>query len=158
MPIYTLRRIQKIPAPVQEVWDFFSTPGNLKTITPPGMGFKVISAEDNRKMYVGQLIEYKVRPFLGIPLYWMTHIEEVKDKELFIDEQRKGPYRMWHHEHHFKTIEGGTEMTDIIQYKNPFGILGGLINWIVIKKKLENIFDFRYKKTEEIFGKWNEIV
>lgn len=154
MAAHQLKTTQKIPAPLQEVWDFFATPDNLKIITPASMGFKILSEEDGSRMYAGQIIEYKVRPFLGIPFYWMTEIAEVRDKELFIDEQRKGPFRLWHHEHHFKAIDGGTEMTDIIQYKVPFGILGRLVNWLFVCKKIQMIFRYRYGKTEELFGKW----
>jgi ligand-binding SRPBCC domain-containing protein len=154
MATHTLHSVQKIPASLQEVWDFFSNPGKLQVITPPYMKFKVISTEKTDHIYKGQIIEYKVRPLLGIPLYWMTEITEVIDKELFIDEQRKGPYRLWRHQHFFKTIPGGVEMTDMVEYQNPLGIIGRWGNWLFIKRQLKGIFDYRYKKVEEIFGKW----
>jgi len=119
------------------------------------MGFRVISKHHGEKMYAGQIIEYTVKPVLGIPIYWMTEITQVKDKEYFIDEQRFGPYKLWHHQHHFKAIEGGVEMTDIIHYKNPMWFLGTLANELFVKKQLQGIFDFRFKKVEEMFGKWN---
>jgi len=106
-------------------------------------------------MYAGQLIEYTVKPVAGIPLYWMTEITQVKDRTYFIDEQRFGPYSLWHHQHHFKEIPGGVEMTDIIHYKNPLGILGRIANDLFVKNKLKTIFDYRFKKVEEMFGKWN---
>jgi ligand-binding SRPBCC domain-containing protein len=105
-------------------------------------------------MYAGQIIEYTVKPVLGIPLYWMTEITQVKDKEYFIDEQRFGPYSLWHHQHHFKAIDGGVEMTDIIHYKNPLGIFGKITNALFVKNKLKGIFDYRFKKVEEMFGHW----
>ncbi len=105
-------------------------------------------------MYAGQLIEYRVRPFAGFPLYWMTEITQVKDREYFIDEQRFGPYALWHHQHHFMQTDGGTLMTDIVHYKNPLGLLGRLANRLFVRKKLKQIFDYRYKKIEELFGAW----
>jgi len=105
-------------------------------------------------MYAGQIIEYKVKPVLGIPVYWMTEITQVKDKQFFIDEQRFGPYSLWHHQHHFKAIPGGVEMTDIIHYKNPLGFIGRIANSLFIKKKLEGIFQYRFQKAEELFGAW----
>lgn len=145
---------QKIPVSLDRAWEFFSNPANLQAITPGNMGFTVISRQHGEKMYAGQLIEYKVRPLLGIPLYWMTEITQVKDQEYFIDEQRFGPYRFWHHQHHFKAIPGGVEMTDIIHYRNPLGFIGRLANKLFVAKKLESIFRYRFQKTEELFGVW----
>jgi ligand-binding SRPBCC domain-containing protein len=99
-------------------------------------------------MYEGLMIEYTVRPLLGIPMNWVTEIKTVKDLELFVDEQRVGPYKIWHHEHHFKEVEGGVEMTDIVSYMLPMGILGRMMHPIIVKKKLEEIFDFRFKAVE----------
>ncbi len=156
MAVYSIKTVQKIPVSLDKAWDFFSSPANLQAITPAKMGFTIISKHHGEKMYAGQLIEYKVRPVLGIPLYWMTEITQVKDKEYFIDEQRFGPYSLWHHQHHFKAIEGGVEMSDIIHYKNPLWVLGDMANVLFIKKQLRDIFDFRYKKVEELFGKWEQ--
>ena len=106
-------------------------------------------------MYPGQIIEYNVKPVGGIPLYWMTEITHVSDRQYFVDEQRFGPYSMWHHQHHFKTIEGGVEMTDIVHYKLPLWFLGDIAHTLFIRKQLHGIFDFRFKKAEELFGKWS---
>ncbi len=154
MAAHSLKTVQKIPISLDKAWEFFSNPANLQAITPDNMGFKVISKHHGEKMYAGQIIEYNVKPFLGIPLYWMTEITQVKDKEYFIDEQRYGPYNLWHHQHHFKAIEGGVEMTDIIHYKNPFWIFGRIANVLFVENQLKGIFDYRYKKVEELFGKW----
>ena len=154
MAAHSIKTVQKIPISLDEAWDFFSNPANLQAITPDNMGFKVISQHHGDTMYAGQIIEYTVKPVLGIPLYWMTEITQVKDKAYFIDEQRFGPYSLWHHQHHFKAIEGGVEMTDIIHYKNPGWFLGILANELFVKKQLQGIFDYRYKKTEELFGVW----
>ena len=112
------------------------------------MGFDV-KTELPEKMYEGLMIEYTVKPLLGIPMNWITEIKTVKDLEFFVDEQRKGPYKIWHHEHHFKEIDGGVEMTDIVSYELPLGILGRIMHPFVVQKKLEEIFDFRFKAVEQ---------
>ncbi|MEO7530899.1 MAG: SRPBCC family protein, partial [Sediminibacterium sp.] len=152
--IYALKETQRIPVSINEAWEFFSSPANLKDITPTNLGFTIISKYHGDSMYEGQVIEYTVRPILGIPLYWMTEITHVKDKEYFIDEQRFGPYSLWHHQHHFKEIDGGVEMTDIVHYKLPLWFLGDIANTIMVRKQLKQIFDFRFSAVEKRFGKW----
>ena len=115
------------------------------------MGFNIISKYHGEKMYPGQVIEYKVSPVLNIPLYWMTEITHVEDKRYFIDEQRFGPYSLWHHQHHFRTTAAGVEMTDIVHYKLPFWFLGDIANSLFVGRQLKGIFDYRYKKVEELF-------
>ena len=155
MAIHSIKSIQKIPAPIDQVWEFFSSHTNLQTITPPGMGFNIISQNVHNKLHEGQIIEYKVRPLFNIPLYWMTEIRNVNAPFYFMDEQRKGPYSIWQHQHIFRTIDGGTEMTDLVLYKNPFGIIGELGNVLFVRKKLKAIFLFRFNRIDEIFGKWD---
>ncbi len=152
--IYSLKTIQKIPITLEQAWDFFSKPDNLKDITPSNLGFQIISQHHGDNMYAGQVIEYTVKPVLGIPLYWMTEITHVQDKQYFIDEQRFGPYRLWHHQHHFKEVAGGVEMTDIIHYKLPLWFLGDIANSIMVKKQLAHIFNYRFAAVEKRFGKW----
>lgn len=154
MAAHSLRVTQKIPVSTDKAWDFFSNPANLQTITPDNMGFTIISAHHGDAMYAGQIIEYKVRPVLNIPLYWMTEITHVEDNKYFVDEQRFGPYNLWHHQHHFREIPGGVEMTDIVHYKIPLGFIGRIANSLFVRKKLEKIFEFRKQKVEELFGKW----
>ncbi|MEP7257651.1 MAG: SRPBCC family protein [Flavitalea sp.] len=154
MPVYSLKAVQKIPVDIKKAWDFFSSPANLPAITPAEMKFNIISKHHGEKMYSGQIIEYTVSPVAGIKLYWMTEITHVQPMDFFIDEQRYGPYAMWHHQHHFKSIEGGVEMTDIIHYKNPLGILGTMANSIFIRPKLRRIFEYRFDKVEALFGQW----
>lgn len=160
--VYSIKTVQKIPVSLDTAWDFFSKPDNLKDITPSNLGFNIISKHHGEKMYAGQIIEYKVSPILGIPLYWMTEITHVQDKQFFVDEQRYGPYSMWHHQHHFKAIEGGVEMTDIVHYKLPLFFLGDIANVILVKGQLRGIFNHRYKAVDAKFGKWagaeNEVV
>jgi ligand-binding SRPBCC domain-containing protein len=154
MAAHAIKTVQKIPVSLDVAWSFFSNPANLQAITPANMGFTVISKHHGPTMYAGQIIEYKVRPLLGIPMYWMTEITQVQDKRFFIDEQRFGPYTLWHHQHHFNAIPGGVEMIDIVHYKNPLGVLGRLANYLFVRKKLTSIFNYRYQKVEAIFGKW----
>jgi len=154
MPVHTIHSIQRIPASIDEVWNFFSSAANLARITGKELGMKVISQYHGEKVYAGQIIEYTLRPVLGIPLYWMTEITHVQDKVFFADEQRKGPYNMWHHQHHFKVIEGGVEMKDIVHYKNPLGFMGRIANHLFVRRQLLGIFTYRFEKIEEIFGKW----
>ena len=156
MAVHSLKAIQKIPGNLPAVWSFFSNPANLATITPSYLRFNVISKYSSDVIYPGQIIEYKVSPLLGIPLYWMTEITHVKDQQFFIDEQRYGPYSMWHHQHHFKIIEGGVEMTDIVHYKMPLWLMGDAANALFVRKQLRSIFSFRSQKTAEAFGEWGE--
>jgi len=143
-----------MPIGMDQAWEFFSSPDNLKNITPDNLGFNIVSKHHGEKMYAGQIIEYIVKPILGIPLYWMTEITQVADQQYFIDEQRFVPYSMWHHQHHFKAIEGGVEMTDIVHYKLPFWFLGDIANVLFVRKQLQGIFDFRFEATEKKFGIW----
>jgi ligand-binding SRPBCC domain-containing protein len=150
--VYSFKTVQKIPISLAAAWDFFSDPANLQAITPDNLGFRIISKHHGAKMYAGQLIEYKVSPVSGIPMYWMTEITHVEDKKYFVDEQRFGPYSLWHHQHHFKTVEGGVEMTDIVHYKLPLWFLGDAANSLFVKKQLKKIFAYRFRKVEELFG------
>ena len=152
--VYSIKLVQNLPVSLEEAWDFFSRPDNLKDITPANLRFKTISTGRGDRMYAGQLIEYKLRPVAGVTLYWMTEITHVKEGEYFVDEQRYGPYSLWHHQHHFKAIDGGVEMTDIVHYKIPYWFIGDVANSLFVKKQLREIFSFRYVKAEEIFGKW----
>lgn len=151
MKIYTLRSTQKLPISVGEAWKFLSDPKNLKTITPDYMGFNILSGAD-RPMFAGQIIQYIVTPVLGIKTKWVTEITHVKEDHYFVDEQRFGPYALWHHKHFIKAIDGGVEMEDVIDYKLPFGFLGQLVHPFLVKPKLKEIFDYRKEKLESLYG------
>jgi ligand-binding SRPBCC domain-containing protein len=151
--VYSFSTIQHIPVTIEQAWDFFSKPANLKDITPKNLGFEIVSKFHGAEMYPGQIIEYKVKPLLGIPLYWMTEITHVNPLQYFVDEQRFGPYTLWHHQHHFKAIAGGVEMKDIVNYKLPLFFLGDIANALFVKKQLQTIFNYRVKAVEERFGK-----
>jgi ligand-binding SRPBCC domain-containing protein len=153
MKTYVLTREQDMPIPLEDAWDFFSSPLNLAKITPKKMGFVVTSPfKPDTKMYEGMIITYKITPLLGIKMNWMTEITFIKEHEYFVDEQRFGPYAMWHHEHHFKKIKGGVRMTDILNYAIPYGPIGRLANTLIVKKEVENIFAYREKAIVDMFG------
>lgn len=153
MKTYLLNFEQKLPIPLAEAWDFFSSPLNLAKITPPEMRFKVTSNHNaDAKIYPGMIITYTVSPLLGIKLNWVTEITQVKHSEYFVDEQRVGPYALWHHEHHFKEIKGGVLMTDILHYAIPFGPIGRLANELVVDKRVRKVFDYREKAVNDLFG------
>ncbi|WP_053992897.1 SRPBCC family protein [Mangrovimonas sp. TPBH4] len=154
MQIYTLHRIQNLPISVEEAWQFLSNPKNLKTITPDYMGFHIISGAE-KSMFPGQIVQYWVSPILGIKTKWVTEITHVVTHKYFVDEQRFGPYALWHHKHFIKPIEGGVQMEDVIDYKLPFGILGQMVHPFLVRPKLEEIFQYRYEKLEAIFGKYS---
>ena len=156
MKIYTYHAKQNLPITLDEAWEFLSNPKNLKVITPDYMGFITLSGDD-RPMFAGQIIQYIVTPVLGIPTKWVTEITHVVDRKYFVDEQRFGPYALWHHKHFIKEIPGGVEMEDIIDYKIPLGILGQMVHPIVVKPKLNEIFEYRRKKLIELFGEFKTI-
>lgn len=153
MKAFHLKFSQFLPISLPEAWDFFSSPMNLAKITPKEMAFTVTSPiQADEKMYPGMIITYKVSPVAGIKLNWMTEITQVSDQKYFIDEQRFGPYKFWHHQHHFRAVPGGVEMTDILTYGLPMGIFGNIANSVFVARKLQQIFNFRKQKTIELFG------
>ncbi|MGG6230150.1 SRPBCC family protein [Tenacibaculum sp. SDUM215027] len=150
--IYTLSTEQVLNVPLQQAWDFFSSPENLQKITPSHMGFQITSGVD-KKAYAGQIITYKVGVLPGVKSNWVTEITQVKEQQFFIDEQRFGPYKMWHHEHRFEELPNGkTVMKDKISYRIPFGFLGHIAQSIFIKKQLKEIFKHRYSTLEKLFN------
>ncbi len=153
MAVHKLTQQQFLKADLQTVWHFFSGANNLQKITPEQMNFRVTSGDLPEEIYPGMIITYKVSPVLGIPLFWMTEIMHVLPGKLFVDEQRRGPYRLWHHQHHFEERDGGVLMTDIVHYELPFGFFGEIARWLFVKRQLNHIFEYRNKKVEELFGK-----
>lgn len=156
MKVYRLSKTQKLPISMEEAWAFFSTPKNLQEITPDDLKFKILTNLEGEKMYPGQIINYIVTPLAGIPMRWTTEITHVSEGRYFVDEQRFGPYAFWHHKHFFEVIPGGVLATDIVDYALPLGWLGQLAHALFVKKKLNHIFEFRYKVLEERFGKWTQ--
>ncbi len=157
MAYYQKIQTQKVNATIDEVWDFISSPSNLKEITPDYMGFDIVTKGLPEKMYPGMIIGYKVSPVANIKTTWVTEITQVENKKFFVDEQRIGPYAMWHHQHFIEPIPGGgVLMTDIVTYQPPFGFLGAIANSILIKKKLTEIFAYRAKAVEKRFGEYDD--
>ena len=154
MSVHVFTSVQRLPVSLDEAWSFFSHPRNLAVMTPPYLNLKFTNELYGDGMYPGQVITYRVKPLFGIPLFWLTEITHVVEGRFFVDEQRFGPYALWHHQHHFREIDGGVEMTDIVHYKLPLGPLGRLANALFVRRQLDGIFRFRYQKVEEVFGKW----
>jgi ligand-binding SRPBCC domain-containing protein len=151
MKIYTLECTQRLPIGIDEAWDFFSNPHNLPLITPPSMGFEIRSRVPDR-MYAGMIVTYTVRPLLSVPVTWVTEITHVDEPRMFVDEQRFGPYRFWHHQHHFREIDGGVEATDIVNYAMPLDPAGRFAQRWMVRPQLDRIFDFRRRALVERFG------
>lgn len=146
-----LYRQQWLPISLEEAWDFFSSPKNLNEITPEDMVFE-IKSEVPDKMYQGMFIMYSIKPMLNIPMKWVTEITHVVDRKYFVDEQRVGPYNIWHHEHHFEEKDGGVLMTDILHYDVGKSFLGTIASKLFVDKKVQGIFDYRFKILEKRFG------
>lgn len=146
----TLKTETFLPMSIREAWDFFSSPKNLNAITPEDMVFEITSVVPE-KMYNGLFITYKIAPVLNIPLDWVTEITHIEEPSFFVDEQRKGPYRIWHHEHHFKESEGGVIMTDILYYDIGKSIFGWMAGKLFVDKKVKGIFKYREEKLKQLF-------
>ena len=151
MSVHRLERTQFVPIGMEEAWRFFSNPHNLATLTPPAMGFEV-TAHVPPEMYAGMMIPYRVRPLFGIPTGWLTEITHVEQQRFFVDEQRRGPYRLWHHEHHFEAVPGGVEMRDIVHYELPLGPLGDIVERLLVRPRIEAIFAYRKRVLAGRFG------
>lgn len=152
MAIYNLTTNQAFPISRGELWNFISSPKNLKEITPNYMGFDIVSEDLAEQIYAGMIIHYKVSPILEIKLSWITEITHCKEGEYFIDEQRFGPYKFWHHTHKISAIDGGVIMTDTVHYLPSMGFLGRIANTLFIRKKLKQIFEHRRLVLEKKFG------
>ena len=149
--IFTLKSEVNLPMPISKAWDFFSSPHNLSKITPSEMNF-LITSGPTKKAYAGQIISYKVNVLKYFRLNWVTEITQVEFEQYFIDEQRFGPYKMWHHEHHFKkNKDNTTTVYDKVIYKLPYGIFGIIAHKLFIKKRLVEIFQFRNKRIKQLF-------
>jgi len=153
MKLHLLEARQNLPVSIAEAWEFFSDAGNLARITPPSLGFEVTSAPAER-MYAGMIITYRVRPLFGVPVGWVTEITHVDEPHRFVDEQRFGPYRFWHHQHLFREIEGGVEARDIVHYALPPG--GGAVRRMLVAPRLREIFAYRRDVLERTFGAWKD--
>ncbi|ARM30780.1 cyclase [Prosthecochloris sp. HL-130-GSB] len=157
MTTQTLTYTQFIPAPIEEVWSFFSNPANLKKITPPDMQFTIVSRPETTELFEGMRISYRLAPLLNLPVGWVTRITSVDKPVMFEDEQVEGPYEYWHHKHTFTAVEGGVRMTDRISYRLPYGAVGEMIDTLVIHRRLEEVFAYRRRRISELFGIGQEV-
>lgn len=153
MAIYHLFFEQKIPQSLDTVWDFITDPHNLKLITPPDMGMEILSKELPERIHPGLIISYSIKPVLGMKMLWLTEIKHLKEKEYFVDEQRAGPYKMWHHLHKLTPYENYVLMSDVVTYRPPYGYIGNIANSVFIRNKLKHIFEYRSAILEKKFGK-----
>lgn len=153
MKMHVLTREQRLPLGLGAAWEFFSSPRNLDAITPPELGFKIVDLREET-MHEGQIIVYRVKvaPWVWVP--WVTEIKSVREGFAFVDEQRFGPYKFWHHRHSFESCDGGVLMRDVVHYRLPLGPLGDLAHALFVRRKLERIFDFRREILERRFGRW----
>lgn len=151
MKLYTLHAEQRLPIPPRQAWDFFADPRNLAEITPPSLGFR-ITLELPPRMHAGMIVTYRVTPLFGVPVGWVTEITHVREPRFFVDEQRFGPYRFWHHQHHFREVDGGTEVRDLVHYALPRLPAAGLARWMVVEPRLRRIFAHRREVLAQRFG------
>lgn len=151
--VHQLKRQQQLNCDIKTAWKFFSSANNLSEITPKDMNFVVRTQLSNDEIYEGMLIDYYVSPLFGIKLNWQTEITQVNFQESFTDFQKKGPFKLWNHFHEFILNDKGVLMVDTISYELPFGFLGEIVHSLIVKKKLKNIFDYRFKILEETFNK-----
>ena len=149
--MHRLKQEQFLPISIDQAWNFFATPSNLNEVTPNDMVFEITS-DLPAKMYEGLIITYRIRPMLNIAVNWVTEITHIKEKEYFVDEQRQGPYNIWHHEHHFKAVDGGVLMTDLLYYDIGKSVFGWIAGKLFVYKKVRNIFEFRRKTLETYFA------
>ncbi|MEM7105910.1 MAG: SRPBCC family protein [Bacteroidota bacterium] len=158
MKIYSKTWESHIPIPIEEAWAYFSRPENLNELTPDDMDFEIVTDVSGIEMYEGMLIQYRVAPLLNIKLNWVTEITKIDHLNYFIDEQRFGPYALWHHEHHFESTDYGTRMIDKLQYGLPFGFLGTLMHKPLVGKRVEEIFEYRAEKLKTLFPERKKVL
>lgn len=158
MSIHTLHRRQTIHSSIDDAWAFFSDPRNLARITPESLDFHILTPDLPPRIHAGLMIRYRVRPLLGIPMTWLTEITQVRDGEYFVDEQRVGPYAIWHHEHWFREKTPGTvEIEDRVTYRLPFGWLSEPVHALIVRRQLDEIFAHRERVVEKLFSPVREL-
>jgi ligand-binding SRPBCC domain-containing protein len=150
LKFHTLRREQWIPRPIEEVFAFFADARNLEQITPPRLHFRILSTDPD-SISEGTEIRYRLR-FHGVPIYWRTEIRRWDSPYRFVDVQRSGPYKLWHHTHRFEAHEGRTKMIDVVRYRLPFGVLGRMVHALKVRGDVQRIFDYRRQRIHELFA------
>lgn len=152
MKTFHFKTEQLLPVDINEAWDFFSSPENLSVITPPALDFTILDDLKDKEIYTGMIINYRVKPLFGIPVKWQTEITDVEKPFSFTDRQLKGPYYLWEHHHGFVEKADGVLVMDHVRYQLPFGFIGTISHSLVIRKKLDDIFDFRRSTLKRLFG------
>lgn len=150
MAIHVIEQEQFLPISMEEAWEFFSSPRNLEKITPDDLGFEITSLRSDQ-MYEGQIISYKVMVFPKVWVPWVTEITSVDQGKSFVDEQRFGPYKLWHHRHVFEPVEGGVKMSDLVHYSIGFWPFGEIAHKLFVKEKVERIFEHRKEFLQDYF-------
>jgi len=153
MSLHTKTWVQKLPVSIEAAWDFFSIPANLGRITPPEMMFRVIAGSGEKAIHEGMILSYILYPFMMIPVQWTTEIVRVSNPDFFEDRQLEGPYEIWHHRHEFRSIDGGVEMTDIVEYQLPMDAFGDLVDTLIVGRRLDEVFEYRRRRIGEILGR-----
>jgi ligand-binding SRPBCC domain-containing protein len=151
MKPFVLERIQILPTTIETAWGFFSDPANLNRITPPAMDFRITSPPQTTT-YAGQILTYTLRPLFGISMTWTTEITHVSEPYFFVDEQRFGPYRFWHHQHFFREVPGGVEVRDLVHYLLSHNQMAGLVNRFIVAPRLKKVFNYRTQALNGIFS------
>lgn len=151
MKIHRLYSEQRLPIGLEEAWSFFSTPANLNRITPADMHFEIISGA-GEPSYAGQIIVYRLKPLFNIPMTWVTEITQCVEGRYFVDEQRYGPYRFWHHLHRFRELQDGVLMEDELYYALPYGPFGEWMGQLFLHRRIREIFSYREKVLNELFS------
>jgi ligand-binding SRPBCC domain-containing protein len=150
MRLYNLSTVQRLAVGIGEAWEFFSDPANLQEITPPSLDFRIVS-ELPPRVYAGLVIVYRVTALPRFPMSWVTEITHVDEPRMFVDEQRFGPYRFWHHQHHFREVPGGVEVRDIVHYAPPRP-LAPVVERLLVGPRLRGIFEHRRTVLRDRFG------
>jgi ligand-binding SRPBCC domain-containing protein len=151
--VHQYKTEQWLPVNINQAWNFFATPKNLADITPPRLGFDILTKLNDDEIYPGMIIDYKVRPLFGIPFHWKTEIKNVLKLKYFTDVQLKGPYKVWEHMHSFEPENGGVIISDIVNYELPLGVFGILTEKLLVRNEIEKIFCYRKKKLDKLLLK-----
>lgn len=151
MRLYRILSRQQLPTTLEQAWDFCSTPRNLPAITPEWLHFTVTSDVPDR-MYPGLAMTYSITPVPFWRVEWLTVITAIDEGRNFVDEQRTGPYRLWHHEHRFEPVDGGVEMRDVVHYALPLDPLSRPLHDYLVRRQLQDVFEYRFRSLARLFG------
>ena len=151
MAVYQIENSIYLPISKEKAWIFISNPANLLKITPEKVNFRILEPKEEG-FYEGQIFAYQLTPFPGYSTRWVSEISKIREGHYFIDIQLEGPYKLWHHQHHIRSVEEGVEIRDIVHYSMPLGILGKIAQGLFVKKQLLETFRYREEKMIALFG------